>query len=170
MRRMEKQRAPRASRPNMPGYGIVGEHEGDGLLAWSWAAERLERARNYFLSTTRPDGRPHVMVVWGLWLDDAFVFSTGRTSRKAQNLAANARCVVCPDDADEAVIVEAVAAELTDRATLERFAAAYQKKYGYDVSGMNEPVFIARPRVVFGQIEKTFTKSATRWTFEPEAE
>jgi pyridoxine/pyridoxamine 5'-phosphate oxidase len=167
MRRMEKPRTPpRASRPNMPGYGIVAEHEGEGLLPWSWAAERLERARNYFVSTTRPDGRPHVMVVWGLWLDDAFAFSTGRTSRKAQNLAANPRCVVCPDDADEAVIVEAVAAELTDRAALDRFCAEYQKKYTYDVSGMSEPVFVARPRVVFGQIEKTFTKSATRWTFE----
>jgi hypothetical protein len=31
---------------------------------------------------------------------------------------------------------------------------------------MNEPVFIVRPRVVFGQIEKTFTKSATRWQFD----
>ncbi len=150
----------------MPGYGLAAENEGEGLLPWSWAAERLAQARNYFLATTRPDGRPHVMVVWGLWLDDAFLFSTGRESRKGRNLAANPNCVVCPDDGEEAVIVEAVVDEVTDRAALARFAAEYQKKYEWDVSSMSEPVFAARPRVVYGQIEKTFTKSATRWTFD----
>jgi len=150
----------------MPGYGLAAENEGDGLLAWSWAVERLAAARNYFLSTTRPDGGPHVMVVWGLWLDDAFWFSTGRASRKGRNLAANPRCVICPDDAEEAVIVEAAAAEVTDRALLDRFAREYKIKYDWDVSGMSEPVFVARPRVVYGQIEKTFTRSATRWQFD----
>jgi pyridoxine/pyridoxamine 5'-phosphate oxidase len=157
---------PRASRPNMPGYGIAAASEGDGLLPWSWAAERLARARNYFLATARPEeGGPHVMVVWGLWLDDAFQFSTSKTSRKGKNLAANPRCVVCPEDAEEAVIVEGVAGPLEDRAALERFAAEYKAKYDWDVSGMSEPVYVVRPTVVFGQIEKTFTKSATRWVF-----
>jgi hypothetical protein len=159
-------KVPRASRPNSPGYGIVGETEGKGLLPWSWAVERLAACRNYFLATTRPDARPHVMVVWGLWMDDAFGFSTGRTSRKARNLASNPNCVVCIESAEEAVIVEGVVSELSDRATFERFVAAYKSKYGYDVGGMGEPVFVAKPRVVFGLIEKTFTQSATRWAFD----
>jgi hypothetical protein len=157
---------PRASRPQMPGYGIVGADEGEGLLPWRWAAERLAAARNYFLATTRPDGSPHVMVVWGLWLDDRFLFSTGRGSRKARNLAGNAHCVVCPEDAEEAVIVEGVAAELSDEAERARFAKAYQAKYDWDVTTNPEPVFVVRPRVAYGQIEKTFTQSATRWHFE----
>jgi hypothetical protein len=162
----DERKPPRAGRPNMPGYGIVAENEGEGLLPWSWAAERLAAARNYFLSTTRPDGRPHVMVVWGLWLDDAFWFSTGRQSRKAQNLAARPDCVVCPEGAEEAVIVEGVATELTDAAALAAFARAYLPKYGYDVTGGTDPIYLVRPRTVFAQIEKTFTKSATRWRFD----
>jgi PPOX class probable F420-dependent enzyme len=150
----------------MPGYGLVAEKEGEGLLPWSWAVDRLTAARNYFIATTRPDGRPHVMVVWGLWLDDAFYFSTGRGSRKARNLAANPACVICPEDGEEAVLVEGTAAELTDPAILEQFAHAYQQKYAWDVSGNREPVYVVRPRVVYGQIEKTFTKSATRWQFD----
>jgi hypothetical protein len=158
---------PRASRPNMPGYGIVAANEGEGLLPWSWARERLAGARNYFIATTRPDGRPHIMVVWGLWLDDAFVFSTGRESRKGKNLAHNPSCVICPEDAEEAVILEGTAHEVggKDAPFMARFAAEYKAKYGYDVAGMEEPVFRVDPQVVFGQIEKTFTKSATRWTF-----
>jgi hypothetical protein len=33
----------------MPGYGISGPAEGSGLLHWSWAAERLTAARNYWV-------------------------------------------------------------------------------------------------------------------------
>jgi pyridoxine/pyridoxamine 5'-phosphate oxidase len=53
------------------------------------------------------------MPVWGVWADDRFYFSTGRQSRKARNLAANAACVVCAERADEAVIVEGVAEEVS---------------------------------------------------------
>lgn len=86
---MEAPKQPRASRPHMPGYGILAADQGSGLLPWSWASERLAEAHNYFVATTRPDGRPHVMPVWGLWLDDTFYFSTGRESRKARNLEGN---------------------------------------------------------------------------------
>jgi pyridoxine/pyridoxamine 5'-phosphate oxidase len=151
----------------MPGYGIVPETEGEGLLPWSWVQEKLAAARNYFLATTRPDGGPHVMVVWGLWIDDTFQFSTGRASRKAKNLAGDPRCVVCPEDAEDAVIVEGIASDLSDAAMRQAFFAAYATKYGMDVSTMGEPLYVVTPRVVFGQIEKTFTKSATRWRFQP---
>jgi hypothetical protein len=154
----------------MPGYGIVAEGEGDGLLPWSWATERLAAARNYFISTVRPDGRPHVMVVWGVWFDDAFWFCTSRDSRKARNLAANPRCVICPDDGDEAIIVEGTTAELAAATHGDgahaRFVAAYMAKYKHDMSERGEPIFVVRPVVVFGQIEATYTKSATRWRWD----
>jgi len=44
---------PQVSRPYMPGYGIAGPAEGSGLLHWSWAAERLTAARNYWVATVR---------------------------------------------------------------------------------------------------------------------
>lgn len=159
-------KVPRAARPNMPGYGIVGPDEGEGLLPWSWAAERLVSSRNYFIATTRPDGRPHVMVIWGCWLDESFSFSTSRSSRKGKNLAASSHCVICPDDGEEAVIVEGTAAEITDPQAQQRFATAYQAKYEWDINDMHEPMWVVRPKVVYGQIEKSYTKSATRWSFE----
>lgn len=54
------------------------------------------------------------MPIGGLWLDGRFYFSTGKQSRKGRNLAANAECVVCTERADEAVIVEGVAEDVTD--------------------------------------------------------
>ncbi len=156
---------PKASRPRMPSYGLAPAEEGEGLLPWSWARDRLAAARNYFLSTTRPDGSPHVMVIWGLWVDDAFYFCTSKSSAKARNLAAQPRCVLCPGDADEAVIVEGAAVALDDREHFAALARVYQEKYGWDIADQGDPMFVFRPRVAYGQIEETFTKSATRWEF-----
>jgi len=105
------------------------------------------------------------MPVWGVWLDDAFFFSTGRKSRKGQNLAANPACTVANDNGEEAVIVEGLATQVDDAAALERVANVYKKKYKMDPRGMGEPIFVLRPRRVFGLIEKSFPKSATRWKF-----
>jgi nitroimidazol reductase NimA-like FMN-containing flavoprotein (pyridoxamine 5'-phosphate oxidase superfamily) len=155
---------PQADRPFAPGYGIVGAADGKGLLPWAWVARRMNRCRTFWLATIHAGhGRPHVMPVWGVWLDDAFFFSTGRKSRKGQNLSANPACTVTNDHGEEAVIVEGSAQEVKDTAVLERFAAAYVKKYKMDPRGMEEPIFVVRPCTVFGLIEKSFPKSATRW-------
>ncbi len=164
--------SPKASRPNLPDYGISGADEGEGLLPWEWAAERLSVSHNYMVATTRPDGRPHVMPVWGLWLDDAFYFSTGRQSRKARNLGANPHCVVSTDRAEEAVILEGLAEEVADLASLKQFYEAYKEKYDWDLEKMGfdkGPGYVVRPRVVFGVRERDFTSSATRWTFNDKA-
>jgi hypothetical protein len=152
----------------MPGYGIA--PAGDGLLPWSWAARRLEQARSYWVATVRPDGSPHLAAVWGVWLDDSFSFSTGGRSRKARNLAANPGCVVTPEHAGEAVVVEGVAGRTTDPAILATLLAAYRQKYGSAFpEPAGNPVFTIRPRVVFGIIEHDpeFTATATRWVFGP---
>lgn len=97
---------PKASRPHMPGYGLPKGSK--GLLPWGWADERLKKSHNYWITTVKPDGSPHTMVVWGLWQDGRVISSTGSKSRKARNLAQNSNCVVCTELANEAVIVEGV--------------------------------------------------------------
>lgn len=170
---------PQADRPFAPGYGIVGAKNGPGLLPWAWVARKLNRCRTFWLATVWPGtirpragrlaatrvakARPHVMPVWGVWVEDAFYFSTGRKSRKGQNLAENPFCTVANDDGAEAVIVEGRAHELVDKAALESVAAAYKKKYKMDPRAMNEPIFKVEPAKVFAFIEKSFPKSATRW-------
>jgi hypothetical protein len=156
-------KTPTAGRPDMPDYGI--ETSTKGLLPWRWASERLTKTQNYFLTTVRSDGRPHVMPLWGVWVEDRFYFSTGKKTVKARNLSQNAQCVLCPDGADEAVIVEGTASKVTDKAILKKFGAAYKKKYKFDALSVGEPIFAIRPKVAFGQIEKTFPKTATRWKF-----
>ena len=51
------------------GYGLPTSD--DGLLEWSAVQGRLVEELHYWMATTRPDGRPHVVPRWGAWLDDA---------------------------------------------------------------------------------------------------
>jgi len=155
---------PKADRPFAPGYGIVGAEDGKGLLPWTWVARKMNSCRTFWLATIYAGHRrPHVMPVWGVWVDDAFFFSTGRSSRKGQNLATNPACTVTNDDGEEAVIVEGSAAQVNEPETLKRVAAAYQRKYKMDPRSMGEPIFRVAPRQVFGFVERSFPKSATRW-------
>src|ERR1700686_5110178 len=85
----------------MPGYGLPKGTK--GLLPWRWAEQRLTKSHNYWITTVKADGSPHTMVVWGLWRNGTFLFSTGRQSRKSRNLEKNRDCVVCTELAREAV-------------------------------------------------------------------
>jgi len=167
-------RTPQPSRPHMLGYGLPKSKK--GLLPWKWAEQRLKKSRQYWIATTRPDGRPHVMVIWALWLDGFLYFSTGSKSRKAQNLANYFNGVMCTEKADEAVILEGIVEAERDVERIREFLRLYEKKYKWDMSSMadhllklKEPVFRLRPQVGFGLAEKTFATSATRWLFPSEA-
>jgi PPOX class probable F420-dependent enzyme len=150
----------------MPGYGLPPARSRKGLLPWKWAVERLEKRRDYFLATTRPDGRPHVMPVWGVWLHDHFYFSTGRHTRKARNLAGNPHCVLCLEEGNETVAVEGLATLVRDRAASRRVAPLYKAKYDMTVDEAEGPLYVIRPRVAFGLIEsEEFAATATRWRF-----
>jgi general stress protein 26 len=155
----------------MPGYGIRGPAEGTGLLPWSWATERLATSHDYWVATTWAGRPPHIMPVWGVWLDGAVWFSSGLRSRKARNLAADARCTVTTDDAVDPVVVQGIAERVTDRSGILSFADAVNEKY--DTSyGLDffDPELNAAYRVdptwAFGLVQEDFGGSPTRWTFD----
>ena len=151
----------------MPGYGITPSGDSEGVLPWSWAVERLTKAHNYWVATGGRGAAPQLTAVWGVWLDGAFYFSCAATSRKARNLAEDARCAISTERADEAVIVEGVAELLVDQALLEQFKAAYDPKYDWEIEIDKGGIFVVRPTVAFAFIEDSgqFESTATRWTF-----
>lgn len=162
---------PKASRPHIPGYGIPEGEE--GMLPWSKVSERLESARNYWIGTTRPDGRPHAVPVWGAWVDGALYFEGG--GRKARNLAANPAVAVHLESGDDVVILEGVVEEISrpDRALFARIDDAFAAKYEYKPSdnlksAEDDPypkggLYAVRPHVVFAW--SRFPVDATRFRF-----
>jgi PPOX class probable F420-dependent enzyme len=156
---------PAASRPYMPGYGLAGPEEGPGLLPWSWAVRQLTDAYRYWVVTVTPDGAPHAMPVWAVWLDASLWFSTGGRSRKARNLRREPRCTIHTDGADP-VVLDGVAELVEDTDAVARMIEHYGRKYPeLPPDPVCNPIVRVRPRKVIGLVEQEFTTSPTRWTF-----
>ncbi len=155
--------------------------EGVTPTPWAEAREHLEKAEIYWLSTVRPDGRPHVTPLVAVWLDRALYFSTGAGERKAQNLARNSHCVIttgCNSISEGLdLVVEGDATPVRDEATLQRVADLYNQKYGapfhYTVrhgaflgeEGNEAMLYQLNPTKIFGY-GRGDQFSATRWRFE----
>src|SRR4029079_5011564 len=106
------------------------------VTPWTEAIRQLEQAELFWLSTVRPDGRPHVTPLLALWLDGALYFSTGPGERKAKNIAENTQCVLTTGcnalNQGFDLVVEGNAVRVTDAAKLQRVADKYVAKYGSD--------------------------------------
>jgi general stress protein 26 len=106
---------------------------GTDPTTWASAREVLEGAQISWISTVRADGRPHVTPLVAVWLDGRIHFSTGATEQKGVNLGTNPSVVLTTGcnawDSGLDVMVEGEAHRVTDRATLERLAAAWRTKW-----------------------------------------
>jgi hypothetical protein len=155
----------------MPGYGILAADAGAGLMSWAEAARRLTVSHDYWCATVRPDGRPHVMPVWGVWLDEQVWFSSSRQSRKARNLEMDPGCTLTTDDALNPVVVDGVAARVTDPERIAAFVGAVNAKYDADITvDFQDPAvngtYAVRPVSVIAMTHDDFPGSPTRWRFE----
>ena len=155
----------------MPGYGTEpAGPDGMRLLPWSWPEQRLASSHDYWVATRWPDGRPHVMPVWGVWLEGALWFSSSLGSRKARNLAADPRCAATTDNAQEPVVIEGAVERVTDGEEIAAMVASVNAKYAvsYGVDFYDPAVnatFRLAPSWAFGLVEADFTGSPTRWRF-----
>jgi len=102
-------------------------------MPWSRAVAQLDELEprggsggpTCWLSTARPDGRPHVAGVVGLWLDDTLYFVSGSSTRKSRNLGADPRCSIAISLPDLDLVLDGSASRVTDAGTLARIAEAF---------------------------------------------
>jgi len=117
------------------GYGVPDSSA--GLLDWSDVEARLTTAPQYWMATTRPDGRPHVVPRWGVWVDGRFWYDGAPTTVHARNLAQNPACTLHLQDGWQAVIVDGASQQASPPGVElgARLAAAFADKYsdrGYE--------------------------------------
>ena len=162
---------PRVDRPvTEPGYGIPGTME--GTLDWSWVSGRMSDALTYWVASVRPDGRPHVTPIWGVWVDEAFWMEGGAATTRARNLASNPAAVVTVERGNDAVIVEGEAKRVfeLDDALISRLRdgyAKYRDSHGYEADPQNwvgGGIWRVRPHKVLAWSD--YPADATRWTLE----
>jgi general stress protein 26 len=146
--------------------------------AWDDARRVLQDAELYWITTVRPEGRPHVTPLIGVWHDEALWFCTGAEERKGRNLAANPQVVLTTGrndwNAGLDVVVEGEAVNVRDETRLRAVAEAYEAKYGSDwhfevedgeftSEGHGAPVFEVAPVTAFAFAKGGFAQ--TRYRF-----
>lgn len=117
------------------GYGVPDGTE--GLLAWGAVEARLMTAPQYWLATTRPDGRPHVVPRWGVWVEGRLWYDGAPTTVHVRNISRNPACTLHLEDGWQAVIVDGTSrpADAPGVDLGARLAHAYGAKYrdrGYE--------------------------------------
>lgn len=157
-------------RPHMPD-GYLSADNLESYVPWSHVQERVGEALHYWISTTRPDGRPHATPVWGMWLNDTFYFDGSPETTRGRNIAANPAISVHLESANDVVIIEGEAHQLmTPPLELrERLSAAYSAKYASQDYAPG-PETWEQGGLYILTIHKVlawtaFSKDPTRWTF-----
>jgi hypothetical protein len=158
---------------------------GDPPIPWSRALDQLNAwesgpGKSTFLSTTRPDGAPHVAGIGAFWVDDRFYFTSGPQTQKSRNLAANPRCAIALTLPDMDLVVEGTARRVTDDDTLHRVAKIANDggwpasvKDGSLTADFSAPsagpppwdLYVMEPTVAFGVAYKE-PYGAMRWRFD----
>jgi hypothetical protein len=166
---------------NSPQTDLDGRFSSPAAAATPWAdaVAALEKAEIFWLTTVRPDSRPHVTPLLAVWMDDALYFCSGETEQKTKNLARNAHCILTTSSGAAAnsgfdIVIEGDALPTTDESKLRRLADRYKQKFGWTftvrdgvlVNDQDGPtvVYEVRPQKAFGFGRgETFTQ--TRWRF-----
>jgi nitroimidazol reductase NimA-like FMN-containing flavoprotein (pyridoxamine 5'-phosphate oxidase superfamily) len=100
-------------------------------LTWESVARMLAEARHYWLCSARPDGRPHCVPRWGVFLDGVFYYDGSPETRHAQNILHNPHVSLHLESGWQAVILEGTSAPVgkPPRELAERLVEAYRPKY-----------------------------------------
>jgi nitroimidazol reductase NimA-like FMN-containing flavoprotein (pyridoxamine 5'-phosphate oxidase superfamily) len=142
-------------------------------LTWDWVAARLTEAKHYWICSVRPDGRPHVVPRWCVFVDGKIYYDGSPETRHAINIGSNAHVTVHLEDGWQAVILEG-SSKPAGKPTLalgRKLAQAYKKytEYGYtpgphswDRGGLY--VFTPRQCIAWSK----FNEDPTKFIFEEE--
>ena len=110
---------------------------GTPLLDWGRITTRLDQGveqapggggpnrHTCWLATINADGSPHVTGVGALWVDGAFWFETGKTTRKGRNLARDPRCTLSLATKEFDLVVDGDAELVTDPEAVAAMAARW---------------------------------------------
>jgi hypothetical protein len=119
---------PKAEQMILPsGYG-----EPKKILNWPDVRRDLEDAPTYWVASTRPDGRPHVVPRDGLWLDDTWYYGGSPETVHNRNLQQNRSLAMHIGDGMKAIIVEGETDFVhATKDVAERLAAENERKYSH---------------------------------------
>jgi hypothetical protein len=119
---------PKITRPTFPA-GYVDHPK--SKVSWEYVEQRLIEAKNYWLCSVRPDGRPHAVPRWAVYVDRKIYYDGSPETRHARNILENSHVTLHLESGDQAVILEGTAepAGRPPPELAQKLAQAYRGKY-----------------------------------------
>lgn len=94
---------------------------------------RLLTEKNIWLATVRSDGRPHLVPIWFVWVNEKIYICTEEKSVKIKNLQGNPRASVALENGSQPAIAEGTARVL-QRPYPADVIAEFKHKYEWDIT------------------------------------
>ena len=162
--------APKITHPKFP-PGYVDKPA--SFLTWDWVVERLTESKHYWLSSVRPNGRPHTIPRWGVFLDNKFYYDGSPETRHARNLEQNPHVTLNLEDGRQAIFLEGIS-EPAGKPSAElgkRLSEAYKKykeyEYAPEPNSWDEGgLYVFTPNQCIAWT--VFNEDPTKFTFENE--
>ena len=141
-------------------------------LTWDWVAAQLRDSLHYWLCSVRPDGRPHVIPRWAVFVDGKIYYDGSSETRHNRNIEVNPNIAVHLESGTEAIILEGTSGPAGKPSPEfgKKLSQAYKKKYkalGYapeprswDEGGLY--VFTPRQCIAWSK----FNEDPTKFIFE----
>ena len=160
---------PKITRPKFP-KGYV-----DNLVSyvdWDWVAAQLTESRHYWLSSVRPNGKPHIVPRWAVYVDGKIYYDGSPETRHARNIETNPNICVNLESGSEVIMLEGTsrAADKPSPELAKRLSTEYKRKYkeleyapepdSWDGGGLF--VFIPRHCIAWTK----FNENPTKFVFE----
>ncbi|GAB4271733.1 MAG: hypothetical protein Kow0080_17500 [Candidatus Promineifilaceae bacterium] len=98
---------------------------------WRALEARLGRETTIWLATVRANGRPHLVPVWYVWLDNKIYLATGSDTQKFYNMYNNQSVVLALPDPNQVIIIEGEA-HVANRQTVNKVADYFYHKFEWD--------------------------------------
>jgi hypothetical protein len=159
------------TRPQFP-PGYVDHPKSE--VSWEYVAGQLREAKHYWLCSARPDGRPHCVPRWCVYVDGLVYYDGSPQTRHARNIMHNPHVSLHLESGSQAIILEGTSAPAgkPSAGLAGRLVQAYRAKYaemGYapkadqwDEGGLY--VFTPRQCIAW----TVFNEDPTKFVFEDE--
>jgi len=141
-------------------------------LTWDWVAAQLTGSLNYWLCSVRPDGRPHAVPRWAVFVDGKVYYDGSPETRHSRNIALNPQVSLHLENGTEAIMLEGTSVDAGKPSPElgQRLSEAYKKKYK-ELGYAPEPnswdgggLFVFTPRQCIAWSK--FNEDPTKFIFE----
>jgi hypothetical protein len=142
------------------------------FLTWDWVAAQIADSKHYWLCSVRPNGRPHAVPRWAVYVDGKIYYDGSSETRHNRNIEVNPYISVHLESGTEAVILEGTSgpAQKPSSELAQKLSKEYKRKYqelGYapepnswDAGGL----FVFTPRQCIAWSK--FNEDPTKFMFE----